>query len=274
MALRQTQLSSDFDALLEYGKKDLSFQGRHRILASKKAAESLISRGNIDQGYYALGLVNGYLNNNHEAAECFRKVYMLDANENNCFNYMNSLIDKGDIQSAFDLSKSFLRTNPNNLKIFMHALSSCVFHLLPEEFEEIERLFKGEKNQKLLEEIEDCRESLKIKEELLKKHEVDKKFYQLVSIISNQVIKEFVISPTCSRIFETPDKQSIILDYFVDYLNEDECYEMSEIFDTKLKQYLMDNYSDDFDFMSNIFNLCVVFTSDIDNKKFYQANKY
>lgn len=156
----------------------------------------------------------------------------------------------------------------------MHALSSCVFHLLPEEFEEIERLFKGEKNQKLLEEIEDCRESLKIKEELLKKHEVDKKFYQLVSIISNQVIKEFVISPTCSRIFETPDKQSIILDYFVDYLNEDECYEMSEIFDTKLKQYLMDNYSDDFDFMSNIFNLCVVFTSDIDNKKFYQANKY
>jgi len=272
MTLLQTQLSKDFDELLEYGKKDLSFQGRHRVLASKRAAESLVSRGDISQGYYALGLVNGYLNNIDDAVECFKKVYMLDANDNNCFNYINSLLEKGDVQAAFQTSKDFLKTNPNNLKIFMHALSSAVFHFLPQEFNEIERLFKGDRNQKLLQEIEACKESLKSKEELLKKYEVDEKFYQLVSVISNQVIKEFVVSPTYSRIFESPDKQTIVQDYLINYLDEDECYEISEIFDDKLKQYLMDNYSDDFDFMSNIFDICVVFTSDIDNKKFNQAN--
>ena len=181
------------------------------------------------------------------------------------------MLEKGDIQEAFDIAKSFLRINPNNKKIFFHALSSAVFHFSSEDFEQIEKLFKGERNEEVILEIDSCKHSLELKIDLLEKYNVDKKFYQLVSVISNQVVKEFVVSPTYSRIFESPDKQSVIQEYLVDYLDEDECYEIAEIFDEKLKQYLMDNFSDDFDFMSNIFNLCVVFTSDLDNKKFYQA---
>lgn len=273
MTVVQTQLSKDFDELLEYGKKDLSFQGRHRVLASKRSAESLIARGDIAEGYYALGLVNAYLNNVKEAAECFKRVYNLNSNDSNCFNYMNSLLENGDIQEAFDIAKKFIRTNPNNKKIFLHALDSAVFHFLPGYIEEIDSLFKGERTEEVTVKISDCKNSLNLKKDLLKKYDVDERFYQLVSIISNQVIKDFVVSPTYSRIFESPDKQSLIQEFLVSYLDEDECNEISEIFDDKIKQYLIDNFSDNYDFMSNIFNLCVVFTSDIGNKKFYQVKQ-
>lgn len=246
--------------VLAKGKKNLS----EDVVIELNTIISELGRVSPEDQAVALcniGLMNSYVNNFSEAKNNYYDSYKIDADDRVYSNYLLMLQRINEISTAFNEACDYLDRNPNNFAIFESIMQIAMKCPTIERIEKVQGYRKYQTEDFHLSKLRDeMIVEMNNDINLLKKYEVDIKFYEIYIGTALNLIHSICKSDVNIGSFENTDLGLITICMSSNYLEFSDIILLNEMFDNKIQVMLENGILDKASYFDNLSKISFIYS--------------
>lgn len=224
--------------ILEEGRKDLS-QDKVSLLRNMISRLRLVSAEDQADALNRIGLIHIFLNEYEQALKAFQKSLSLEFCEMVFANYLQTLERLGKFKQAIAEGLNFLKSNPNNRRVFYALLDIVTKYPNINFAEEIIKYFKFHfEGEDLIEAEGRLRSQINDELNILEMLEVDVEYYNLIVNIAFLEVKKIQIGFLNFRSLLNNETGQLNISVVVKGINKEDIKVLNKNFDDQLHSFV------------------------------------